>query len=163
PAGPLRAALDAQMARVDALVVIGEGDAGARVAALAKARGLPVATAHLAPDQTAAATLRGRRALAFAGIGRPEKFFETLRGIGVDVVATRAFADHHAYSADDLAAMRLEARRSEAILATTEKDLVRIADAGDIVALPVVLETDQANALEDLVRQALARRAMASL
>ena len=60
PAGPLRAALDAQLQRTDALVIVGEGAAGARVGALAKARGLPVITARLVPDDAIAARLRGQ-------------------------------------------------------------------------------------------------------
>ena len=47
----------------------------------------------------------GLRVLAFAGIGRPEKFFATLRGIGADLAETRAFPDHHAYRPHDLAAL----------------------------------------------------------
>lgn len=149
PAGPLRAPLDAQLAQVDAVVVIGEGGAGAGVAALAKARNIAVGRARLSPDAQAAASLRGQRVLAFAGIGRPEKFFDTLGETGAQVAARRAFPDHHAFTAQELSGLREEAARLGARLVTTEKDAARIGEArmgeahmveaGDITALPVSL------------------------
>ena len=90
-----------------------------------------------APD--AAARLAGRRVLAFAGIGRPEKAFETIRECGAEVVATRAFPDHYAFSAADLAALRAEAGRRKLTLVTTEKDLVRLRGADDVLALQAYL------------------------
>lgn len=156
PAGPLRAALDAQLQRTDAVVIVGEGAAGSRVGALAQARGLPVITARLAPEDGIAARLRGQRILAFAGIGRPEKFFETLRTLGAEIADTRAFADHHAYSPQDMAALRERAKRLSALLVTTEKDAARIGEAGDIVTLPVALKSDEDGALAALATRALA-------
>ncbi|MFX9077487.1 tetraacyldisaccharide 4'-kinase, partial [Acinetobacter baumannii] len=72
PAGPLRAPLKPQLARTDALVVIGDGQAADDVAAAISARGKPVLRAHLQPDAEAVAQLAGKRVLAFAGIGDPE-------------------------------------------------------------------------------------------
>ena len=69
-----------------------------RVAADLAAQGKPVLRAHLAPNQASVAALRGKRVLAFAGIGDPARFFDTLRNSGIEVVRERAFADHHAFS-----------------------------------------------------------------
>lgn len=146
PAGPLRAPLPPQIARTDALVVIGEGHGADHVAVAVAARGAPVWRAHLVPDEAALARLRGRRVLAFAGIGDPQRFVATLRAGGVDVAATRAFPDHHRFSHDEIARLVAEARAGGLLAVTTEKDMARLSsdprlatDAGSIATLPVKL------------------------
>ena len=98
PAGPLRAPLQPQLARTDALIMVGNGTAADGVAADIAAQDKPVLRAHLMPNEASVAALRGKRVLAFAGIGDPARFFGTLTASGVDVVRQRAFADHHAFS-----------------------------------------------------------------
>jgi tetraacyldisaccharide 4'-kinase len=141
PAGPLRAAMAAQWPLVKRVLIVGPGAAGEAVAREAAARGKGVARARLVADPEAVAALTGRRLLAFAGIGRPEKFFETLRAAGLEVVATRAFPDHHPFLEDDLAALRGAAAARGLTLVTTEKDLARLDPSRreGIVALPARL------------------------
>jgi tetraacyldisaccharide 4'-kinase len=135
PAGPLRAPLDAQLARADALVVVGTGAGAADVAAAARARRMPVFSASLRPDAGVIAALRGGRVLAFAGIGDPEKFFATLADAGIAVAATRGFPDHHRYTAAQAMSLCRQADRDGLPLVTTEKDLARL--AGDEEAAPL--------------------------
>jgi tetraacyldisaccharide 4'-kinase len=137
PAGPLRVPLARQWKHVHGLVLIGEGARGAAVAEAAGRRDLPVHRARLVPD----ADFAGRRVLAFAGIGRPEKFFASLREAGAEVVATRTFADHHPYGARDTKRLAAEAERLGADLVTTRKDYVRLepAFAARVGVLPVSL------------------------
>jgi tetraacyldisaccharide 4'-kinase len=137
PAGPLRAPVPLQMRHVDALVIIGAGAAGDAAAATARAAGKPVFRAKLAPDRAALTALAGLPLLAFAGIGRPEKFFDTLRHAGLDVAETRSFADHHVYSAVEAEALRADAAARGLTLVTTEKDAVRF--PGQTPVLPVSL------------------------
>src|SRR4029453_9129894 len=85
PAGPLRAPLRPQLARTDALIVVGNGSAAEAVAAEIVAQGKPVLSAHLKADEAVVAQLRGKRVLAFAGIGDPTRFFNTLRASGVEL------------------------------------------------------------------------------
>ena len=65
--------------------------------------------------------LKDRRVVAFAGIAKPERFFDTLRSMGIKPIRTFAFGDHHVYSQRDI-----EHRRGD-VLVTTEKDAVRLA------------------------------------
>ena len=126
PAGPLRAPLPPQLVRTDALIIVGDGEAAKKVAAGIAAQGKPVLSAHLKPDDASVAALRGKRVLAFAGIGDPARFFQTLRASGVDVVRGRAFPDHHLFSEREIEGLSAEAKRDALILVTTEKDLARL-------------------------------------
>lgn len=126
PAGPLREPVAAGLARAQALVLMGDGPAAAPVSALAAQWGLPLLRAHLVPDPGVAAALRGRKVLAFAGIGRPEKFFQTLRVIGAEPVATLPFPDHHPYSGAEMADLLRQADEAGALAVTTEKDAMRL-------------------------------------
>ncbi|BAI71280.1 tetraacyldisaccharide 4'-kinase [Azospirillum sp. B510] len=122
PAGPLRERVADGLARADALVILGEDRHG--VAALAGGR--PVLAARLEPDPRVAATLAGRDILAFAGIGRPEKFFATLEALGARIADAVPFADHHPYRPAELAALIGRARALGAVPVTTAKDAVRL-------------------------------------
>jgi tetraacyldisaccharide 4'-kinase len=126
PAGPLRAPMAAQWDHVDAVLIVGPGEAGERVAIEALRRGKRVERGRLAPDESVVARLRGRRLLAFAGIGRPEKFFATLREAGLDVAATRVFPDHHAFTSGEIAELARRASKEGLTLVSTEKDVVRL-------------------------------------
>lgn len=130
PAGPLRAPLPPQLARTDALIMVGEGNAAQTIAAELVSRGKPVLSAHLKPDEASLAALRGKRALAFAGIGDPGRFFNTLRASGVEVVQTRAFGDHHVFAKDEIDGLVADAGRNGLTLVTTEKDLARLRGVG---------------------------------
>jgi tetraacyldisaccharide 4'-kinase len=162
PAGPLRAPLRPQLARTDALIIVGNGNAAAAVAAEITAQGKPVLRAHLKPDEAMVAQLRSKRVLAFAGIGDPARFFNTLRASGVEVVMQRAFADHHAYSQAEIESLIADAKRDGLTLVTTEKDLARLRHrdslpdwAREIVAFGVTLEFDDAAPLRKFVADRL--------
>jgi tetraacyldisaccharide 4'-kinase len=164
PAGPLRAPLAAQVERSDALVLVGRSPAEPAVAAQARKHGVPLLHARLQPDAGIAAELALNRVLAFAGIGDPEKFFLTLAQAGVAVAATRSFADHHRYSAADARALCEEAERDGLLLATTEKDLVRLQGDAAVAelaararALPVTLTLDDEAAFARLLREKIRR------
>ena len=154
PAGPLREPIAAAAARCAAAVLIGEGEDRRALAHLPS--GLPVLRARLAAAP-AAASLAGRRAFAFAGIARPEKFHATLRGIGAELVGHADFADHHRYTALDLERVIERANRLRAVPVTTAKDAVRITpDVRALVAVVGVrLAWDDPAAIEALLREAV--------
>jgi tetraacyldisaccharide 4'-kinase len=135
PAGPLRAPLKPQLARTDALVVVGAGAASAAVSEAAAAREALVLSAHLEPDASSLAALKGKRVFAFAGIGDPERFFRTLRGSGIEVARERSFADHHRFSEGELDSLVADAKAEELTLVTTEKDFARLRGGSEMPAL----------------------------
>lgn len=164
PSGPLRAPMHAQWPAVEAVLVIGRGAAGDDVARQAALKGKRVFKGHLAPDPLLADKLKGQRVLAFAGIGRPEKFFETLRHCGAIVEEARAFPDHHPYNAHDLDTLRRLARARGLQAVTTEKDFVRIAglrNAGnweDLLVLPVRLQLEDEAGLRNFILRKISDR-----
>jgi tetraacyldisaccharide 4'-kinase len=161
PAGPLRAPVDAQLARAHALVVVGRSAGDCPIAQLARERGIPVLRASLRPDPAVLAALAGRRVLAFAGIGDPQKFFATLGEAGVALAARRSFADHHRYTRREATALCEEAERDGLTLVTTEKDLARLSGEAQPLsararALPVTLVFEDAAGFESLLLERLA-------
>jgi len=85
----------------------------------------------------------GNRVFAFAGIARPQRFFDALRAQGYDVAGELSFPDHHWYTPRDVAAIRAAAADAHAsALVTTEKDAVRC-DLGAAV-LPMRVEIEPA-------------------
>ena len=147
PAGPLRAPLKPQLARTDALIVVGTGAASTAVSEAAAARKALVLSAHLEPDTASLAALKGRRVFAFAGIGDPQRFFRTLRGAGIEVTRERPFADHHCFSDGEIESLVADAKADGLTLVTTEKDFARLRDGSetraavrDIVPFKVALE-----------------------
>jgi tetraacyldisaccharide 4'-kinase len=167
PAGPLRAPLAGQFGATDAVIVIGDGEAGSAVAARAESAGLAILTARLAPEPAVAAALAGRSVLAVSGIGRPEKFGATLRQLGAKVVAERHFGDHHAYTQAEVAALIAQAARFGCLVATTEKDLTKLGPlwpAGErdrLIVLPVTLVFDDRADIGRLLDRLPARSALA--
>jgi tetraacyldisaccharide 4'-kinase len=126
PAGPLRAPLAPQLVRTDGLVIVGSGAAADGVAARVAAKGSLVFRAQVRPGAASIAALRGKRVLAFAGIGDPARFFRSLRACSIDVAVERAFADHHPFSRGELDELMAIAARGNLTLVTTEKDLARL-------------------------------------
>jgi tetraacyldisaccharide 4'-kinase len=151
PSGPLRAPLAAQLDRTDVLIVSGDGSATTDVANQVERRGGLILKARIVPDGDVVASLRGKRVLAFAGIGDPRRFFATLTACGIDVAVRRAFADHHPFAAAEIDQLIEEARRGSLVLVTTEKDFVRLRgiapDTASIRPFPVTLAFDDEAAL----------------
>jgi tetraacyldisaccharide 4'-kinase len=153
PAGPLREGVAAGLARADAVVLVGEAEPRDVIAASDR----PVLRATLVPVGSDPAA--GAPVLAFAGIGRPGKFFATLRGLGARLVAERGFPDHHVYQAPELAALREEAAKTGARLVTTRKDWLRLppAERVGIEALDVELRWHDHAAVDALLAPLIAR------
>jgi len=162
PAGPLRAPLDWQLRHVDAVLFNG-APSPETIAALDRATATGGETrasgqqparlfGRLEPDATIAARISGRRVVAFAGIGHPARYFETVRSLGADIAEAIPFPDHHPYTATDAARLQAAAARYGADLVTTEKDHVRLVGqpalaelAAAAIPIPVEMMLDPAS------------------
>jgi tetraacyldisaccharide 4'-kinase len=146
PAGPLRESVRQGFARADAVVLVGEGGPDL------KGFNGPVLRAHLVADGAAFA---GQQVFAFAGIGRPGKFFAALEQAGAQMTGSCAFPDHHPYTEEEL--LQLRAVAGDAHLVTTQKDFVRMTIAGreGIRVLKVAAVFEPPDTLAGLLDRAL--------
>jgi tetraacyldisaccharide 4'-kinase len=156
PAGPLRAPARDFLGLLDAIVVIGDGDATAGVG-FTKQR----FTARFAAEARDADRFRGRRVFAFSGIARPAKFERSLREAGGDVVGRRWFPDHHFFDETELSNMARNAARLGARLVTTQKDAARLSpeiiEGFSIETFSAALIFDDVSEIETFLIEALRR------
>ncbi|MGI9363566.1 MAG: tetraacyldisaccharide 4'-kinase [Rhizobiaceae bacterium] len=128
PAGPLRAPLQNQLSRADAVLLIGQSAAGMEVVRKCARAAKPVF----------ASTIQARKpeewldvdVLAYSGIAVPQKFFDSLSDVGANVVETQSFPDHHPFTGDECRELMALAAKKQLVLATTEKDAARLVRAG---------------------------------
>lgn len=160
PFGRLREGVEAA-ARADGFLVRGDTaivgtrwNAKPRLELVAqKSRLLPLRRWLREPDGTAieAAPLA---CVAFAGIARPERFFEDLRTIGTRLTLAQQYRDHQLYTVTEIKGLAERARLRDCdTLVTTEKDAARLAhlDLGDtniLVATYRLALRDEAMLLE---------------
>ncbi|HEX5508197.1 MAG TPA: tetraacyldisaccharide 4'-kinase [Pseudolabrys sp.] len=163
PAGPLRAPLAAQLSGVNALLVLGDmTEASSKV--LNAAGRLPVMHGRLVPDAGAVAALENRKVLAFAGIGDPDKFFATVKAVGIAMPVCKSFSDHHAFTAEEASGLVMQAEHEGLTLLTTEKDHMRMTADPALAALcarartlPVTLDVHEPGEFRKLVLRAIGR------
>ena len=154
PAGPLREPWKQAVSRADAVVMLGNDRQG-----LTKKLSIPVFHARIQPQAEVAAAWQGKRVYAFAGIGRPAKFFHTLMTLGADLQGAAHFADHHPFLEEELGSMADDAERLNATLITTEKDWVRLSPAwqAQVHYLPVQCVWEDEAAVKTWLAQRLER------
>jgi tetraacyldisaccharide 4'-kinase len=146
PAGPLRERLETALPRLGAAILLGADRHGI---AQRLQGNIPLLRAALVADT---AEWQDCRVVAFAGIGRPEKFFASLETAGAQLVAREAFPDHHPYRPAEIARLRALAAAQNATLVTTEKDWVRLAlrQREGIAVFKVALQWETAADLEKM-------------
>lgn len=137
PAGPLRERPRDGLRRAHQVLLIGPPAARAAMPAL----DLPTSAAEIRPLVTGF-DWKGARVVAFAGIGRPAKFFATLQELGATLVRAEALDDHQPLTEPLLRRLEAEALQQDALLVTTEKDATRLPEAfrPRVLTLPVRLD-----------------------
>lgn len=120
PAGPLREPISFGVRRADLVIIIGEDKANIAGYFTHK----EVVYGKIIPVNNEKFT--GKNVIAFCGIGRPEKFFDSLKDVGAQIIKKISYADHYLYSNQDLDYLISLAREHNAKLVTTKKDWVRI-------------------------------------
>ena len=157
PVGPLREPISA-LRRADLLVMThAEGAGGAELpfaGPLLRCRHrLADRLLTLAGEPQPWSVLAGRQVVAFAGIARPDDFFDALRGRGVEPVATLALQDHQDYTGMALNQL-LQLCDNQKLLLTTEKDAVKLR-AADLpcpcLVAPLELAFDEPDRLEEIL------------
>jgi tetraacyldisaccharide 4'-kinase len=144
PAGPCREAPQAAMKRADAVIITGEERALDTDTPVFHARRITQL-----PDDTTTPYV------AFAGIAHPQAFFDALARGGLTLAAVQPFADHHAYSADDLAMLQQTAQHFGAKLITTEKDAVRLPEDFSTNVASLALEWAQPDVFTQWLKHTL--------
>lgn len=170
PAGPLRERLADGLARADAIVLLGPpaSQPATTLDADAEAAGetpvvqeflatfkKPILHARLEPT----GDLPPGKLVAFAGLARPEKFFDTLTALGAELADAVPFGDHHVYSEDDLGVLAQMAEERGAALITTEKDAARLSPEWRqrVSVLPVAARFEDEAQLDALLAPIRAR------
>lgn len=152
PAGPLREPANEGLARTNAVIAIGNG----MVPRAITVTSLPVLKAHIVPDPSSM-HLAGQRVVAVTGIGRPEKFAETLAEMRAEVTDLFAHPDHHVFSGDDILRALDRATMRDAVPVMTAKDHVRLpAEARDLFqTVDIHLEFQRPDQLDALLQPLL--------
>lgn len=149
PKGPLREPINEGLARADAVIVVGSDETPQELSLFAN----PILHAHIQPKGAPAP----HPYVAFAGIGRPEKMFDSLKAAGADLRDAVPYPDHHEFTNSDIKYLRRLAADNGAKLITTEKDYVRLSpsDRHDILTFPVEVRFQEPEILHNLLLMAI--------
>jgi tetraacyldisaccharide 4'-kinase len=149
PAGPLRETISGGLERACGVIMVGED----RMDVSSRLGSKQTVQAWFKPGEEAE-QFKAQKVVAFAGIGRPEKFYQTLREVGCDVAETYDFADHHAFSQEEVKAIITRAETLNARPVTTAKDAVRLPDdlKDKIAVLTISLQWENEEVLDNLLK-----------
>ncbi len=119
PAGPLRENLQSGLKRANAALIIGAD----KTNCAQEMKNLPLFYGKIKEIEP---PTKPTNVIAFAGIGRPAKFYQSLENCGINIISRHDFPDHHFYTEKELRSLLNEAQEKKAELYTTAKDIVKI-------------------------------------
>ncbi len=146
PAGPLREFLKIGLWRTKAVILLGEPSSELSAMLIGK-------TIFKGKIKPVCPQGGKKNVIAFAGIGHPQKFYNSLADCGFNIVKTRDFADHHYYTPKELENLIAEAEKMEADLYTTSKDFVKIPEEMQpyFKVLEIAVELENPDALKRFI------------
>lgn len=152
PAGPLREHITDGIKRAQAALIIGEDKYK-----LSETLPLPCFKGKIIPQRP---ELKNNRVIAFAGIGHPQKFYTSLSELGIEIIKTYDFPDHHYYTETELQNILNEAQKLQAEAITTSKDFVKISKAlqPDFKILEINIEWENKDKLQEFILTSLSKR-----
>lgn len=151
PAGPLRQSTDVLFPTLHANMIIGKSSERTRKHIY---DAIPRYNAKVVADRW---EVKGKRVFAFAGIARPERFFDMLAQEGATVVAKESYADHHRFSAKEYTHLLESAAKADAQLVCTAKDFVRLSPEfkEHVTGLDITLSIPEEAALQEQLQHYL--------
>ncbi|PIT69576.1 tetraacyldisaccharide 4'-kinase [Bartonella tribocorum] len=161
PAGPLRVPLKTQFFFMDSVLLIGHSDVCDHIAFLVARTGKPLYRAYL--KASASDEVAGKSFLAFAGIGNPDKFFQSIKELSGHVVQTYTYPDHYFFTDKNLTSLVQKAKMHNLWLATTAKDYIRVQtihtqkDLKNLIVFDVNVDFVQKNFCRMLLEEVITR------
>lgn len=150
PAGPLREFKHCGLKRADALIVIGSDDHNITK----QIKNIPVFYGKIVPIKPQNTS---KSIIAFAGIGRPDKFYNSLKEVGFHLLKKIDFPDHHFYEEYELNKIITKAQTLNTEIYTTSKDYVKIPLAlrHHFKVLEIEIEWEDEKELESFILSSL--------
>ena len=147
PAGPMREFFSQGKKRAHAVILLGEDKTGIAQ----KFDGLPIFYGKIVAKKP---VIENKNIIAFAGIGRPQKFYTSLQDCGFNVIKTFDFPDHYFYKENDLKKIIAVAESLNADIYTTSKDFVKIPHIfkSKIKVLNIEINWQNENELSDFLK-----------
>lgn len=148
PAGPLREFKQHALRRADALVML-DNESSPQT-------DKPVIHCKTIVEE-GASSFSGKQVFAFCGLAYPQKFYDMLRQVGTDIVQTRSFPDHHAYTRKDIENIINQSYRNGLTPITTAKDAVRLPEGlcKKVQVLNITIQPENPELLDNLLARAL--------
>ena len=154
PAGPLREPLCMSLKRAQAILIIGPASDDVKQAL--KGASCPIWTATPKLDIPKDFP---KKVYAFAGLAFPEKFFDSLKNRGIEVLEQKSFPDHHPFGDLEMQHLKQDARKKKLPLVTTEKDYMRLSlfQKKYVTPVPMTLQWSDQNAIEAFLKTRLSQ------
>jgi len=122
PSGPLRESINRGLSRTNLVIVI--GNPSKEIKKIVPDH-IPIIESKFEIKKENK-SFKGQKIVAFAGIAYPEKFFNSLKDQGANIIKEISYPDHHIYNENDLLSLVETANKTQSILVSTKKDYVRI-------------------------------------
>jgi len=152
PAGPLREHIKDGIKRAQAALIIGSDCYN-----LATALPIPCFKGNIVAHKP---QLNNNRVVAFAGIGRPQKFYTSLQELGIEIIQTFDFPDHHYYTVEELQKIINFAKENKAQAITTSKDFVKIPNSlkDNFIVLNIGIQWEKPQELQEFIVSHIKRK-----